>query len=178
MDERVGSGLKGAAREEEQVSGELPCTVHGQPSYSLAKTLVTKELLDPLAATQERYGLTDLEMADVLSEIARGFLRDAVRGQQKRSGARKGAAGMPRWEEYERAGHSAHSSRSGVCGPCAAGHVHGGALHLPPGQFGEHPLQPLDELRVRFRLGEAGDLGFQCGHAILKAAGGFGVQCR
>ena len=82
----------------------LPRTVHGQPSYSLAKTLVTKELLAPLAAAQEQYGLTDLEMADVLSEIMRGFLRDAVHGQQKRSAARKGAAGTPRWEEYERPG--------------------------------------------------------------------------
>ena len=83
-------------------SGELPRTVHGQPSYSLAKTRITSELLGPLGAMQQQYGLTDLEMADVLSEITRSFIRDATLSQQRRSKARKGAAGTPRWEEYVR----------------------------------------------------------------------------
>ena len=77
------------------MSGELPRTTSGTPSYSLARARIDSRVGELLDALQREYGLTDLEMADVLAETARGFIRSAVRGQQKRSKARAGAIGTP-----------------------------------------------------------------------------------
>ena len=44
---------------------------------------------------EEEYGLTDLEMCDVLADIGHSFLRGAVCDQQERRKARSGATGTP-----------------------------------------------------------------------------------
>jgi hypothetical protein len=72
------------------VSGELPRTTSGIPSCSPAKAHIKTKADELLWALQEEYGLTD-----VLAEIAQGFIRPAVRDQQKRSKVRAGAFGTP-----------------------------------------------------------------------------------
>jgi len=91
VDQCFCAGRKIAARKEEQVSGELPRTTSGVPSYSLAKSLIKGKADELLWALQEEYGLTDLEMADVVSDIGHMFLRGAVSDQQERSEGRQGA---------------------------------------------------------------------------------------
>jgi len=77
------------------VTGELPRTASGTPSYSYAKALVSEKLSATLYALMAEYGLTDLEAADILSDITREFIGYAVRDQQKRRKARAGATGTP-----------------------------------------------------------------------------------
>lgn len=77
------------------MTGELPRTTGGTPSYSLAKAHINSKADELLEALQREYGLTDLEMVDVLTEIMKGFLRPAVRDQQKRSKTRAGVIGTP-----------------------------------------------------------------------------------
>ncbi len=73
----------------------LPVTASGTPSYSLAKTRIKGRVDDLLFTFQEEYGLTDLEVADVLADIMHGFLRGAVSDQQEESEAPRGAIGTP-----------------------------------------------------------------------------------
>ena len=78
------------------MAGELPRTTSGIPSYSLAKSVIKGKADEILWALQEEYGLTDLEMAEVLAEIMKGFIRPAVQDQQKRRHNRDGVIGTPR----------------------------------------------------------------------------------
>ena len=77
------------------VTGELPRTTSGVPSYSLAKSVIKGKADELLWALQDEYGLTDLEMVDVLSDIGHSVLRGAVSDQQEHSEARAGAIGTP-----------------------------------------------------------------------------------
>lgn len=78
------------------MTGSLPLTIMGRPSYSLAKARIKSGVDDLLWKFQDEYGLTDLEMCDVLADITHSFLRGAVCHQQERSRSRSGAAGTPR----------------------------------------------------------------------------------
>ena len=78
------------------MSGELPVTIAGHQSYSLAKSLVRTELDELLAKKQAEYGLTDIEVLDILAEVSRSYARWAVRDQQMHSSKRKGVSGTPR----------------------------------------------------------------------------------
>jgi hypothetical protein len=77
------------------MTGDLPRTTSGTPSYSLAKAHIKAKADELLWALQDEYGLTDLEMTDVLSDIGHSFLRSAVCGQEDRNENRKGALGTP-----------------------------------------------------------------------------------
>ncbi len=78
------------------MTGELPRTTSGTPSYTYAKALVSEKLNATLYALMAEYGLTDLEAADILSGITREFIGHAVRDQQKRRKNRDGVIGTPR----------------------------------------------------------------------------------
>lgn len=73
------------------MSGELPRTTSGTPSYRLAVSLVRTHLDEILGKLQDEYGLTSLEMADITADAARYWVRVAVRSEQSRSEHRQGA---------------------------------------------------------------------------------------
>jgi hypothetical protein len=73
------------------VTGELPRTISGTPSFQLAAAHVRTRLDEMLGHAQAEYGLTDLEMAFIIGDAGRDWLRYALRDQQKRSKARQGA---------------------------------------------------------------------------------------
>ena len=81
------------------MTGALPRTTSGTPSYSLASAIVRTRLDELLGETMAEYGLTQLEVADILVDAGRNWLRYALRDQQKRSKARAGAIGTPREED-------------------------------------------------------------------------------
>lgn len=77
------------------MSGELPATASGHPSYSLAESHVRSKLDELLGQFQVEYGLSMLEIADILADCSRGYLATARRLEQRRNPKRKGALGTP-----------------------------------------------------------------------------------
>jgi hypothetical protein len=77
-------------------AGALPRTTSGTPSYSLAKARIKERVDDLLFTFAEEYGLTDVEIADVLADILHGYLRGAVSDEQGGNAAREGAIGTPK----------------------------------------------------------------------------------
>jgi hypothetical protein len=78
------------------MTGDLPVTTTGHPSYSLAEAHIRQKLDALLDEAQVEYGLTALEVADILSECSRYYLQTARRLEQRRNPKRKGAFGTPR----------------------------------------------------------------------------------
>jgi hypothetical protein len=79
----------------QQEAARLPRTTSGTPSYSLAKARIREKVDDLLFTFAEEYGLTDVEIADVLADILHGYLRGAVSDEQEQNEAREGAIGTP-----------------------------------------------------------------------------------
>ncbi len=73
------------------MAGELPRTTSGTPSYQLAAALIRTHLDEMLGKLQEEYGLTDIEVAAILADAGRDWLRYALHDQQKRSPRRREA---------------------------------------------------------------------------------------
>ena len=77
------------------MTGELPRTTSGTPSYSLASARIRTQLDELAGKVQAEYGLTTLEVAAILGDAARDWLRCAVQHEQKRNKNRIGALGTP-----------------------------------------------------------------------------------
>jgi hypothetical protein len=81
------------------MTGDLPRTADGTPSYSKAKYEAAARLHDTCRQIGTDFGLTNLEIADALHDVLGSYLKWSVRQQQKGSGDRKGVIGTPREEE-------------------------------------------------------------------------------
>ena len=73
------------------MTGALPRTTDGTPSYRYAAALVRTKLDEMMGEMQAEYGLTVLEVADILNDSARDRLKWAVADQHKRSRHRREA---------------------------------------------------------------------------------------
>jgi hypothetical protein len=84
------------------VSGELPRTTSGTPSYTKAKYEAAARLHDACRQIGADFGLTNLEIADALHEVLGSYLKWSRLQQQKDNKDRKGAIGTPREQEKPR----------------------------------------------------------------------------
>jgi hypothetical protein len=73
------------------MTGALPLTTSGTPSYQLATALVRTKLDEVIATAVQEYGLTPLEVSAILGDAGRDWLRYALRDEQKRSPHRREA---------------------------------------------------------------------------------------
>lgn len=62
--------------------GTLPLTTSGTPSYALAKAAIRMEVDEMLFQRAQQYGLTYLEVTDILTDMARSWLVHAVQEEQ------------------------------------------------------------------------------------------------
>ena len=81
------------------MTGGLPRTADGIPSYSKAKYEAAARLHDACRQIGTGFGLTNLEIADALHEVLGSYLKWSRLQQQQGDKDRKGVIGTPREEE-------------------------------------------------------------------------------